>query len=68
MNRRQRRAAGIRRPRTDAERAVACPDCNADVSVVEIAPGMNHGIVRHDDTCPWFANFRRNGGIGVRLA
>jgi hypothetical protein len=66
VNRRQRRATGNRRPLT-IEDVVACPDCTADVTVVEVAPGMYHGIVEHDDTCPWFADFKRHGGFGVRF-
>lgn len=70
MNRRQRRAARHRGPVEPRKLAnvIACPDCTADVSVIEVAPGEYHGIVEHDDTCPWFAAFKRDGGIGVRLA
>ena len=68
MNRRQRRDAGNRRPLREIEHAAACPDCTADVSVIELAPGRYQGIVEHDDSCPWFAAFKRDGGIGVRLA
>jgi hypothetical protein len=68
MNRRQRRAAGQRRygPR-DLKQAAACPDCGSDVSVIEVAPGVYQAEVRHDDCCPWFADFQRNGGLGVRF-
>lgn len=39
--------------------AVACPDCNADVAVVEVTPGYFRGAVKHDDCCPWYAALER---------
>jgi hypothetical protein len=69
VNRRQRRAGGNRRPLTDIERerVLACPDCNGDVTVAEVAPRAYHAFVQHDECCPWFAAFKRNGGLGVRF-
>ena len=69
MNRRQRRGTGNRRPINDIdrERALACPDCDAAVTATEVAPRVYQVIVRHDECCPWFAAFQRNGGLGVRF-
>lgn len=71
MNRRQRRAAGQRghRPLTKAEirRVAACPDCAADVDGIEVEPGVYQVAVFHDDTCPWFTAFQRDGGFGLRF-
>ncbi|CAA0136103.1 Uncharacterised protein [Mycolicibacterium vanbaalenii] len=39
---------------------VACPDCNADVAVAEVAPGYFRGVVNHDDSCPWCAALKRD--------
>jgi hypothetical protein len=64
MNRRQRRAAGIRTPLATL---VACPDCDSDVRVVQLALRVYRAEIAHDDTCPWFAAFKRSGGVGVRL-
>ncbi|MCH9732268.1 MAG: hypothetical protein K0U84_21805 [Actinomycetia bacterium] len=33
--------------------AAACPDCDADVTLIELAPGVYSGTVAHDETCPW---------------
>ena len=57
MNRPQRRAAGQRQcvpGLPDLAQVVACPDCNADVTITEIAPGVLDATVAHDDTCPWY--------------
>ncbi|MBI3214736.1 MAG: hypothetical protein HYZ38_12990 [Mycobacterium sp.] len=68
MNRRQRRASGQRRPSPrQLEQYATCPDCDSTVSLVEIAPRVHQAQVQHDDTCPWFLAFQRNGGLGVRL-
>jgi|1185.fasta_scaffold1377328_2 hypothetical protein len=67
MNRRDRRATGQRRSLADMERAAACPDCNADVTMTEVAPNVYSGTVVHADTCPWLAAFRRHGGLGMRF-
>lgn len=64
MNRAERRRARLRirghEPGQDMTAAIACPDCNADVAVVEVAPGYFRGTVTHDETCPWFAALRRD--------
>jgi hypothetical protein len=44
----------------DLARAVACPDCDSDVEIDEYAPGLFRGVVRHDDSCPWYAQLRRD--------
>lgn len=55
MTRRQRQARAFLRPaiglHTDTN---ACPDCRADVSLVEApgAPGVFVAEIRHDVTCP----------------
>jgi transcription elongation factor Elf1 len=68
MNRRQRRAAGQRPPGPhELEQYAACPDCGSDVVVTEVAPEVFQGEVRHDECCPWFADFERRGGLGVRF-
>lgn len=69
VNRRQRPIDGIREPFTAAEigQAIVCPDCDADVTMTEVAPGLYQGEVTHSATCPWYANFRRNGGLGMRF-
>lgn len=33
----------------------ACPDCNADVALVEASPSVYVLEIRHDDTCPTLA-------------
>ncbi|WP_156759643.1 hypothetical protein [Microbacterium karelineae] len=54
MTARQRDAFG--RPLTATLVAAdACPDCNADVSVVEIEPGVYKGTILHDETCPYLS-------------
>ena len=71
MNRRQRRANGQRGRLTlnpaQIRHVAACPDCNADLDSVEVEPGIYQVFVFHDDTCPWFAAFKRDGGFGVRF-
>jgi hypothetical protein len=67
VNRRTRRAAGQRCSRGDVEQLVVCPDCNADVVVTEVAPGVFQGDVYHDESCPWLVSFQRDGGLGVRF-
>lgn len=39
-----------------------CPDCDADVTVIEVAPGMFCGQVAHDDTCPWWRAYKASYG------
>lgn len=39
---------------------VACPDCNSVSAVVEVEPGYFRGVVRHDDSCPWYAALKRD--------
>lgn len=29
-----------------------CPDCNADVQLIEVEPRVKRLTVLHDDTCP----------------
>lgn len=64
MNRSQRRAAS-RRPWTGdhlARRFAAgyrCPDCDADIELVEHAPHVFVVNVRHDDTCPTWRGMSR---------
>jgi hypothetical protein len=48
--------------------AAACPDCDSDVTVIEVAPDIYQGIVEHDDSCPWFTQFKRDGGLGIRYS
>lgn len=64
MNRAERRRARVRALRTkpgqDIAAAVACPDCNATATVVEVAPNYFRGVVTHDDTCPWYAALKRD--------
>ncbi|MCU1615956.1 MAG: hypothetical protein JWO98_3496 [Frankiales bacterium] len=64
MNRAERRRARVRvqqqKPGQDIAAAAACPDCDADVAVRELSPGVFHGTVSHDDTCPWYAALRRD--------
>lgn len=68
MNRRQRRARGQRRPGPrELQQYAACPDCGSDVIVTEVAPRVYRGEVRHDECCPWFADFERSGGLGTRV-
>jgi hypothetical protein len=38
--------------------AAACPDCDSDVQVAEVTPGVFTGRVVHDDSCPWLAAFK----------
>jgi hypothetical protein len=40
----------------------ACPDCNSEVEIERLAPGINRGVVRHDDTCPWYTAFVARAG------
>jgi hypothetical protein len=66
MNRGQRRATGHHRAVHKMLHAAACPDCDSDVTVIEVAPDIYQGIVEHDDSCPWFTQFKRDGGLGIR--
>jgi hypothetical protein len=67
MNRRQRRAQGHRGAAHQLLQATVCPDCDSNVTITEVAPNVYQGAVAHDDSCPWYAAFRRAGGVGVRL-
>ncbi|MGH3628097.1 MAG: hypothetical protein ACRDTV_08465 [Mycobacterium sp.] len=40
--------------------ATQCPDCNSNVTIIEIQPGRYRGQVAHDDTCPWYAQLKRD--------
>lgn len=42
-------------------RGYECPDCNNDVRVTELAPGIVRAAVLHDDTCPWLARQEAEG-------
>jgi hypothetical protein len=65
VNRRQRRSGGQRG--REIVRAAQCPDCDSRVSMTEVAPNVYRADVEHDETCPWFSAFKRDGGFGVRL-
>jgi len=55
VNREQRRArARLRAQLGTVQHSGACPDCDADVSLTEMAdaPGVFVAEVRHDPTCP----------------
>lgn len=67
MNRRQRRIQGHRGAAHQLLQATECPDCNSDVAITEVAPGVFQGAVEHDDSCPWFTAFKRAGGLGIRF-
>ncbi|BBX69709.1 hypothetical protein [Mycolicibacterium psychrotolerans] len=71
MNRRNRRASGPGRRLTltpaDIRRVTSCPDCGSEVESIELEPSVYEAVVRHDDTCPWFAAFQRDRGYGVRF-
>lgn len=57
------------RPWTTAELAAlaVCPDCDADVTVTEDAPGLFTAVVGHDDSCRWYRVFARTGDDQIRL-
>jgi hypothetical protein len=63
VNRRARRAAGLHRATSMAR----CPDCDSTVEVEQLSQRVYNAVVRHDDTCPWLADFERRGGYGIRL-
>jgi hypothetical protein len=44
----------------DMVQAARCPDCDSDVTITEISPGVYRGQVEHDDSCPWYAELRRD--------
>ncbi len=60
MNRRQRRT---HRAPTQLAKLVACPDCASDITLSD----CGHLEVHHDETCPWYANLKATGGIGIRF-
>ncbi|BCO57897.1 hypothetical protein MINTM005_31410 [Mycobacterium intracellulare] len=64
MNRAERRRVRVRisrrQPGQDMAAVVACPDCNSVSAVVEVEPGYFRGVVRHDDSCPWYAALKRD--------
>ena len=39
--------------------AVSCPDCDSDLTITELAPGVFNGTVAHDETCPWLNALQR---------
>ncbi len=59
MNRRERRAR-VRFGHGDPLAALKCPDCDSELTVVEVAPRVLSAEVRHDDTCPWFSELKRD--------
>jgi len=52
VNRAQRRAAARAGIDPQALDLARCPDCDSDVSVAELVPGVFGADVRHDDSCP----------------
>lgn len=32
-----------------------CPDCDSEIVVREISPGLLQAVMMHDDTCPWIS-------------
>jgi hypothetical protein len=60
--RRRSRRAKVRliQGATTVEQAARCPDCDSNVEIVQIAPGIYEGRVEHDNTCPWFIAFKRD--------
>lgn len=38
-----------------------CPDCNAELRMVEISPQVTVAQIFHDDTCPAFATIDGQG-------
>jgi hypothetical protein len=67
MNRRQRRAQGHHGAAHQMLRAIRCPDCDSTTTITEVAPHVYQGAVAHDDSCPWFTQFKRAGGYGIRF-
>ena len=59
MTGRRRRATGHRGAVHKMLHAAACPDCDSDVTVIQVAPDIYQGIVEHDDSCPWFTAIQR---------
>jgi hypothetical protein len=56
------RAGNLAEGQTVAD-AVGCPDCDSTVEIGErLTPRIRQAIVRHDDTCPWFAAFQARAG------
>jgi hypothetical protein len=51
-----------RHHRADLVAATRCPDCDSEVTTVEVEPGMFCVEVAHDETCPWLAAFAARGG------
>jgi hypothetical protein len=41
-------------------RAARCPDCDSDVTIIEIAPGVHSAQVAHDTTCPWYTDLKQD--------
>ena len=74
MNRQQRRAHGhhklkarIRTSRDllDPTNPAQCPDCDAEIVVIATTTTAQGGAVhevevRHDDSCPWYADLKRD--------
>jgi hypothetical protein len=43
--------------RAESKQVCVCPDCDADVTITELAPGVYGGSVEHD-TCPWYTAYK----------
>ena len=67
MNRRQRRANGHHGRAQHLAQAIRCPDCDSEVTVTKVGHREYNGEVRHDATRPWFVDFKRDGGFGIRF-
>jgi hypothetical protein len=50
----------------DTHRALHCPDCDSDVTLAVTTDGIQANV-NHDDTCPWYVEFKHNGGSGIRF-
>lgn len=49
----------VGRGMTRAE-VLTCKDCTSEYEFAEVSPGMFGPIVRHDESCPWLAQLRRD--------
>ena len=52
--------SGIPRTTAGMRQAIRCPDCDSHVTITELSPGVFSGQVAHDDTCPWYAELKRD--------
>lgn len=51
----------------NTHRALLCPDCDSVVTIAVNADGILTAGVDHAVTCPWYVDFKRNGGSGIRF-